>query len=290
MISTINNEYLEVRVKSIGAELTSIKTVKDDFEYLWQGDPAYWSGQAPVLFPVIGMLEDLKYTLGKDEYELESHGFARNSEFVLVENEPGKLVYQLEHSNETLKKYPFKFLLELTYILDNHVLITRYTVKNTGDQTMWYSIGAHPAFNCPLEPEKAMEDYVLEFEQCEQVQRRFLENGLLGNRKEVFLDDENTVKLSHRLFDQLAIVLKGIQSKHVTLKSEKAEKHVTVTLDGFPYLGIWSPVGEAPFVCIEPWFGVSSTKGSSLDIREKEGILSLEAGKTFECELKIIVA
>lgn len=289
MISTIRNQYLEVSVKSFGAEMSSIKSINDGFEYLWQGDARYWSGQSPVLFPIVGKIENGKYKYQGQEYELDTHGFAKSSEFKLVDEAPERLTYTLSSCEETLKHYPFNFDLIISYQLVKNAIRTEYKLNNTDSKTLWFSIGAHPAFNCPFNTDEQMEDYVLEFSQDENVNRILVEEGFLSGKEEVFLNGQKRVSLSHNLFDRLAIILRGLKSEYVTLKSQKNKRKVTVTLKGFPYFGIWSPIGDAPFICIEPCYGVTGTKGTCTDITMKEGIMSLEPGKQFICSFDIII-
>lgn len=290
MISTLKNEYLQIGVSSLGGELISLKAAEDSLEYLWQGNPQYWSKQSPILFPIVGRLENGSYHMDGQVFKMEeTHGFTKESEFQLVEKAADCLTYKLTDNTETLKKYPFKFELTACYKLEGNQLIIKNSVKNTDDKTIWFSIGAHPGFNCPLYESESMEDYYLEFEQDEFIHRLMLKDNLLNGEKELFLDHEKVVKLSHKLFEKKAIILKGLKSKSVTIKNTRNDKRITVSFDGFPYLGIWSAENDAPFVCIEPWYGITSSQNANVDFREKQGILSLECGKTFECEYSIVV-
>jgi galactose mutarotase-like enzyme len=162
-------------------------------------------------------------------------------------------------------------------------------VVNSGNDTLWFSIGDHPGFNCPLLAGETMEDYSLVFDQDECLERRLLENGLLTLKEEPFLVNEKTVRLSKDRFTRGAVILENFKSSSLSLVSQNHTRKVTVTLDGYPYLGIWSPAKGAPFVCIEPWHGIASPEDSDGDITRKPGILSLEAGKTFRCGYKIII-
>ncbi|TCL67380.1 galactose mutarotase-like enzyme [Hydrogenispora ethanolica] len=287
MQNTIQNQSLKITVKSMGAELSSLRTAADDFEYLWQPDPQYWSRQSPLLFPIVGRVEDDRYVLDGREYPLENHGFAKDSLFELIEERADRLVYQLRSDERTLEKYPYHFQLQVSYRLDGSELIIGYAVKNTDARTLWFSIGAHPAFRCPLGPEETMNDYRLEFAEPERVERHFLKNNLFTGATALCLDGEKTLPLSYELFQDGALVFKDLRSKRVTLRSDRNPRSISVAFEGFPFLGIWSPPG--PFVCIEPWYGVHGTKDAGLSFQEKEGIRSLAAGATFACEYRISV-
>jgi len=288
MISTIRNNILEIQVNDKGAELSSIKKVGDNCEYLWQGDPAFWARKAPVLFPIVGKLMNNKYAVGKKEYIMTQHGFARDMDFALVDQTADSLSYKLENSLELLKKYPFSFNLIITYRIKANELAMSYEVSNTDVTRMWFSIGMHPGFNCPLLAGEKMEDYFILFEKKETLNRTILENGLLTD-EEPFLDNQNTLPLSQKLFERDVLILKGLKSQYVVLKNNKNKKQVKVDLKGFPYLGIWSKPSGAPFVCIEPWFGIASSKTSKPALKDKEGIISFLPGDVFHCQVKIAI-
>jgi len=289
MISTIENNRLQVRVKTLGAELTSLETIDNGSEYLWQGDPRYWAGQAQVLFPIVGRVENGTCLIENEEYELGVHGFAKEREFRLVEQEPESLTYSLESDKDSLQNYPYRFALKVQYSLSGNALSVGYRVHNIDTRTLYFSTGAHPGFNCPWNEGTSMEDYSLVFEEPETAIRILHKEGLLNGGTELFLKGENRIKLSHELFGGGAIILKGLKSRNVTLKCSRSKRQVRVDFAGFPYLVIWSAKGNAPFVCIEPWYGVPSTRGKKRDLSKKEGIISLEAGRIFQCQYSIIV-
>ncbi|HCE44748.1 MAG TPA: aldose epimerase [Lentisphaeria bacterium] len=288
MISKIKNNILEIQVNDNGAELSSIKRVGDSCEYLWQADPAFWARKAPVLFPIVGKLLNNKYTVGKKEYIMTQHGFARDMDFKLVSQTPDSLSYELENSLDLLKKYPFSFKLIITYTIKGNELTMSYDVCNTDVARMWFSIGSHPGFNCPLLPGERMEDYSIVFEKKETLNRTILENGLLTS-EEPLLNNQNVLPLSQNLFERDVIILKGLKSQYVILKNSKNKKQVKIDFKGFPYLGIWSKPSGAPFVCIEPWFGIASSKTSKPALKDKEGIISFLPGDVFHCQVKITI-
>lgn len=282
----ISNEFLEVAISETGAELQSIKTVKDskNTEYLWQGDPAFWKRRAPILFPIVGCIKDGQYSYDGRAYPLPQHGFARDLEFSVLLEAGGakdKVTFRLKSDEKTRGIYPFDFALTVGYALTDGCLTATHKVENTGAKTMYFSIGEHPGFNLTLGGNDKISDYFLEFEQRETLSARYLINNYMDGVKPCF-ENENIFPLDENVFIDDAYAFEGLKSKFVTLKSRKHDKGVRVGFDGYPYLGIWAPVG-APFVCIEPWFGIASSATESGDITQKEGIIALAAGKTFEC-------
>ena len=289
MINSIKNDKLQISVASKGAELVSLKTVADDCEFLWQGDPAFWSGQAPILFPIIGGLVDDQYELDGRIYQMEHHGFARKSDFELSDKSESHLEYKMGFSEETLRHYPYQFEFAVSYRLEGNSLIHGFAVKNLDQREMLFSVGAHPGFNCPFNKGEAIEDYYLRFEKPERLQRRIKEAGLLSGEKIGFLDGAVEKTLGHDWFARGAVILDAVQSDWLEIRSVKNDRVIRITFAGFPYLGIWSAAPRAPFVCIEPWFGLDSSRGDAPDLRRKEGLQRLAPGSVFRSEYFIII-
>lgn len=289
MKATIRNDILEVSVKSLGAELASLKTVQDQTEFLWQGNPDYWQGQSPVLFPIIGGLPDGKYELYGQSYEMRSHGFARFSEFEVATEAESELVFRLTDSEETLRQYPFRFELLVGYRIYGNTLYHSFAVTNSDEKPMLFSVGAHPAINCPWAAGERMDDYRLVFEKPETLQKRLKVGVLLSGEKEEFMQTQCEKELAHSLFYDGAAILDGVASRWLEIRSRRNDRVVRFDFAGFPYLGIWSAKNDAPFVCIEPWYGVDSTLGDPYDLTRKEGLLTLEPGGSFRCEYAIAI-
>lgn len=281
MIHAIENEHLKLSVRSSGAEMISLRDKWNDLEYIWQGDPEHWARRAPVLFPIVGKLTDHKYVAEGKEYVLPQHGLARNLIFNLEEEKPLSLKWKLETAEETLKDYPYRFELLITYILQDRTVTTVYEVKNQDDKDIYFSIGAHPGFNIPVYDYESFEDYYIEFEKAETSKRHLLKDGLFTGETEDLLNNSKTLDLNYKLFEQDAIVLKDHKSRRLCLKSQKSGYRLDLVFDGFPYLGIWSPGDGAPFICLEPWHGIADTVDSSRDFTRKEGIIRLPKGETF---------
>ncbi|NQT57366.1 MAG: aldose 1-epimerase family protein [Bacteroidetes bacterium] len=292
MQTIISNNILQISVKHHGAELSSLIRKRDGAELLWQGDPEYWTGQSPVLFPIVGNVPEDIYSFSGNTYPLGRHGFARRSDFELEINSESQLRFVLRSNEKSKAVYPFDFALFETFTLKNNLLEVDFEVQNTGKEPLYFSIGAHPAFKCPMNPDGFMSDYHLEFERNENLNRRMQGDPLLTGEQVPFLRNSNVIPLSHELFYDNAVILQEVKSNWIDLIQDDGETSVPIIrlhAKGFPYLGIWAPVNDAPFVCIEPWYGVASTVGDSDDLPSKEGIMKLAPGAAFTCTYGIEV-
>jgi galactose mutarotase-like enzyme len=288
MKTTIRSSQLQVGVKHHGAELCSILDSRGT-EYLWQGDPDIWAGQAPILFPIVGKLKDNSYRYQGRVYSLQGHGFANKSDFKLVDQSADALCFQLAPSDTTRNMYPFEFVLNITYILSGTTLAVTYRVTNNGDDVMPFSIGAHPGFACSWGDNDRPEDYYLEFAEPETVQRHVLDkNHLLSDTTEPGLNNSNILRITKNIFNNDALIFLDLKSERVTLCSDKHSRQLTMEFPGFPHLGIWAKPA-APYVCIEPWYGHDDPAGADGNIMNKPGIIKLEAGDTFSCRHHITV-
>jgi galactose mutarotase-like enzyme len=278
----LNNEYLQIEVNSRGAELMGVIDKSDGHQYLWQGDPLYWKNRAPVLFPIIGNLTGGKYHFEGREYAMQRHGFASMMDFDLAKTGENAITFALSQDEFTLSQYPFEFRLSVTYILSERTLTTAFQVENTGTQMLWFSIGGHPGLNCGLNAE-GRKDCRLIFEKAEKVNRLVNELGYLTGREEPFLQDQRSVDIASLNFDgkTKVYVLKDLRSESLTLEDSGNGKSVRFGFAGFPYLGIWSPSNQAPFLCIEPWYGITGTAGVIDELNHKRGILKVKTGDFF---------
>lgn len=272
---TIENNFLKVSCKPHGAELTSIFSKQTQSEYLWQAGKE-WTKYAPVLFPIVGQLKDNTYFHKEKEYKLERHGFARNLKFACPASggEIGKLdgesiEFILRSNDDTLKVFPFEFVLKIIYKLSNDKLIVEYKVENTGNDKMYFSIGAHPAFKIPIPPapqkgvleKENYHDYFLEFSEKENAPRWLLQNGLIAEQ-ETFFSNQTILPLTKKLFYNDALVFKSLKSETISIKSKKSNTGLHFHCKGFPYFGIWA-AKDADFVCLEPWCGVADSINST---------------------------
>ncbi|MET4108723.1 aldose 1-epimerase family protein [Hymenobacter sp. UYP22] len=290
MLYTLENELCRVAVDTHGAELHSfVRKDLNNLEYIWPADAAYWNRHAPVLFPLVGRLPQDSYEHAGRTYTLGQHGFARDQEFQLLHQGPAELTFELRDTAESRQMYPFAFVLRISYRLAGPMLTIGWEVENPGTGELLFSIGAHPAFRCPLLPDESFEDYDFIFDHPVTLQRHLLDGGLLTGQTEPVLEQQATLPLSYALFAQDALVFKHFDFTHLTLRSRRSGRAVRVRFDGFPYLGLWTRGPGAPFVCIEPWQGIASSTTGSRALTNKEGILSLEPGQQFSTSHSITV-
>ncbi|HSI91131.1 MAG TPA: aldose 1-epimerase family protein [Adhaeribacter sp.] len=291
MIHTLRNSRFEVKVKAKGAEVCSFRNLEDGTEYIWQGSPKVWERHAPVLFPIVGRLPEHKYFLNGNSYHLPRHGFARDMIFEPVETNDDTLSMALKWSDISLTHYPFHFRLVVSYALDDNRLQVDYRVQNLDEKDMPFSIGAHPGFNVPLAEGNSFEDYYLEFDEPQTLERHMLHDGLLNGMCKTVVQNDTKLHLKRELFHKDAIVLKKNPLRKVRLRSDKDPHQVEIEFNNFPYLGIWTPdFPGADFVCIEPWYGITSQEGEATELSAKEGIMNLPAGQKFECSYSIVVS
>lgn len=279
MLFHLENDILKIAVDTHGAELSSIFNKKENKEMLWQGDPEYWGRRSPVLFPVVGKYKNGKTTYNGKEYSLGQHGFARDREFTLVEKTESKISFELLSNEETLKQYPFRFRLVCSFELQNDKIIIGWNVENTDDKKMYFSIGAHPAFYCEKgETVLAMNGENLKYNLINS-------DGLYTAPK---YDVENSFVLHDSVFDKDALIIENSDVNEISL-IDNDKKYLTVKFDA-PLFGIWSPTKKnAPFVCIEPWYGRCDAEDFNGDITEREWSNSLEIGEKWYKEYEIIV-
>ena len=280
MIYTLQNDILTVQVSDIGAEIHSVK--RDGCEYIWVGDPAFWSSHAPLLFPVCGRFFEAQYTAEGKTYEIPCHGFIRKAPLTLERVNGTSICFRVDATEETKKMYPFDFVLKIWHILEGDRVTTRFEIENMGDVILPATVGGHPGFNVPLDGEGAFEDYYLEFSKpCSPDQIGISPRGLFTGKKMAYgLQNGNVLPLSHKLFEIDGIFLSRMDST-VTLKSNKSERSVTLEYPDMPYLGVWhSAKSEAPFVCIEPWCGLPGYDGEMEDINTRHDMFHILPGKT----------
>jgi galactose mutarotase-like enzyme len=214
MAHQLENQTVLLKMKEHGAELTSIILKSDNTEYLWQGDPTFWGRQSPVLFPIVGRLVEDTYYVNSEEFHLTQHGFARDLPFTVSNKSDQHISFMLHSTEETLKKYPYPFKLTITYELNDRSILVRYAVQNTGNQKMYFSIGAHPAFNCPFNMGETFEDYYLEFGAQEQMEVFELEKGCRKHSKKTIATSSKTLLLTNELFKNDALIFDNLKANH----------------------------------------------------------------------------
>ena len=288
-IYTLQNQELTAQFASRGAELKSLKDNRTGQEYMWCGDAAYWGRTSPVLFPLVGACKNNEYTHQGKQYSMSQHGFARDMEFSLLTQTGDSLWFGLSETEETLAKYPFAVRLELGYRLEGRSLTVLWRVKNPGRETLYFSIGGHPAFNCPLKPGERQTDYSLLFDAKDKLVSRVLEPwGVTDERREFSLAD-GRLPITADLFDRDALIVEDHQAHRVSLVRPEGETYLTVEFEATLF-GIWSPKGkQAPFVCIEPWYGRADHMDFQGELCEREWGNRLEPEETFEAIYRIVV-
>lgn len=287
---SIENDFLKITVKETGAELCSILNKENNTEYIWQANPDIWGSHAPNLFPVIGMLKGGKYTFESEEYAIPKHGFIRHNKNIrLKERSEHQLIFELLYSEETLKMYPFKFDFRIAFTLNKKSLEVNHHIINLDQKPIFFSLGGHPAFNIQHFENEKIEDYSLEFDRKMDLDTYILNNdGLVSSKTESVLKNDHKIQLTEHIFENDALIFKDIKSKKVDLVSRNNGKILSVEYKDFKNLGIWAKPG-APFVCIEPWLGITDVEGTDQNLKNKEGIIKLDTKNKFNAEYTISI-
>jgi len=294
-IYLLKNDYLTIHMDELGAELTSILDNHTETEYLWNADPAYWKCHSPILFPFVGKLKNKTYEYQGQVYSMSPHGFARDMNFTLLSQTENEIWFSLEATDETKQVYPFHFQLEVGYRLQGRTITVLWKVINKDQSTMYFSIGAHPAFYCPLDPTAEQEDYYISFHTNNPIHYLHIdENGLVKNKpkkqQNVLTTDQGIIPVDPHMFDYDALIIEENQCHQVSLLDPYKHPYLTVKFDA-PLFGIWSPARKnAPFLCIEPWYGRCDANDFEGTLEERKWGNSLEAGKTFEASYTIEIA
>ena len=276
---TLHNQFVSASINPYGAELKSLINKENNTEYIWQADPTYWNRSAPVLFPIVGEVKNNTIIVGGEQYALNRHGFARDSMFTVAKQTEDSVTFTLESTAETKKIFPFEFRFSVQYTLEGKKIHVYFITENIGADTMFFSVGAHPAFNLPT---SNITDYYIEFEKPETLSRYLLADNLFSGETEVVLKNSNRMELQTLLFDKDAIVFKNMQSGWMALKSKSGDYSVKMDLEGFPYFGIWTKPNCEQFICLEPWCGLADSSNFNGEFKDKEGVISLASGEVFE--------
>jgi galactose mutarotase-like enzyme len=275
-IAEISSSVLTARVSSHGAELQSLSDAEGR-DLLWDGNPAFWQGRAPILFPIVGMLEGGHYRLDGVNYEMPKHGFARHSRFALLDHAADMVTYRLSASDQTRAIYPFEFQLDIRFVLSGAALSMEATIANLGDVAMPASFGFHPAFRWPLPYGQPRGDHRIEFERSEPAAiRRINADGLLLPEGEPTPVQGNTLSLRDDLFVGDAIIFDNLHSRKLSYGAPQGPQ-LEIEFGDFPLLGVWTKPG-ADFICIEPWQGVADPAGYQGDFGDKPGVIVVPAG------------
>ena len=291
MAVKLENEFLCVEIAEMGAEVTRIYDKTEDNEILWEGNPVYWKRHSPVLFPNVGKTYKNRVLINGTQYPTSQHGFARDNVFTCIEAANEKAFFMFRSSEETKEVYPFDFELHINYKLNKKELTVEWQVKNCGDETMYFTIGGHPAIRF-AKPEETKADYVLKIPGKEKLEYVLIDIscGCANVDKVHTLQlSEETYPLSDEMFANDALVVDNGQIEEAWLCHKDGTPYVGVRSAGFPNYGIWSVEG-APFVCLEPWMGRCDNVGFNAELSEKPNVNKVEAGEKFIKDYTIVVA
>lgn len=287
----LENERLCVEIAELGAEALRIYDKKNGREVLWEADPAYWKRHSPVLFPNVGKTYKNTVLINGTQYPTSQHGFARDSMFKCTNSTKNSASFLLVSGDETKEVYPFDFELIITYILEENKLHVKWEVRNPADETMYFTIGGHPAFRF-AEKGEVKADYLLKFPGKRELKYILVDPAEAAADPEHVFNlplEEECCPVTEKLFENDALIFDGSQIEEVWLCRKDGAPYVGMECAGFPNFGIWS-VKDAPFVCLEPWMGRCDDVGFDKEISEKPGINRLEGGESFEKSYTIIVA
>ncbi|MDE5589240.1 MAG: aldose 1-epimerase family protein [Acetatifactor sp.] len=300
----LENELIKAEIESFGGELKSLVCKATGQEYMWEADPAFWGKTSPVLFPFIGKLEDASYEYENKRYEIEKHGFARDMEFDVAEREEDIITFFIESNENTLKKFPFSFRLEILYELEDSGITEKWRVINKGSVTMYFSMGGHPAFACP--PKNGKKDAGLRRTDCflklyeENLQpytgnevrsaEIMVPEGLLTGASFPVEVEESLIPVKEHIFDKDALCLEKQGVKALGICDAAGREYVRLEAD-CPVWGIWSvPDSNAAYICLEPWWGICDSRGYGGTLQERPYTNSAEAGEVWEQSFKITVS
>ena len=287
-VYTLENEQIKIAIESFGAELKSLQDVATGTEYMWNADPAYWKRTSPVLFPLVGSLKNKKYIYQDKEYPMSQHGFARDREFILADQKENEIWFELREDEQSLEVYPFAFLLRIGYVIKERKVEIHWQVENTNQSRMYFSIGGHPAFMCPLVDGTKQTDYAIAFDVQEQVTSSMIgHDGLLSDKKQIYTLNQGVLPITEHLFDDDALIIEHDQAHEVSLLTGEGKPYLTVRFDA-PLFGIWSPPGKnAPFICIEPWYGRCDSENFDGTLEQRAWGNQLAAGEMFKCQYEV---
>lgn len=308
----IENEKIKAEIDSFGAELKSVKSKIDDREYMWNADKKYWARTSPVLFPFVGGLKNKEFIVDGKHYPMGQHGFARDTEFELLSQDDKAIFFVLKSNESTLDKYPFDFILKIGYELIGNAVKVIWEVENPADSVLPFSIGAHPAFFCPVDGDNDKTGYKLSFgrfkedlgntllntvidvdAECEPVTEihhhgNSSETGLALTEDIVLPTIDGRVEITDGFFDRCTYMIEGNQANSVGIVDKNGKEYVTMIFDT-PLFAIWSPEGKnAPFVCIEPWYGRCDHEDFEGELDKREYTNFVKSGECFHAEYVMV--
>lgn len=296
----IENEQLKAEIESFGAELKSVIRKSDNQEYMWEADPTYWGKTAPVLFPFIGKLENCTFSHNGKTYTADKHGFARETEFKVTEQEVDRVVFTIESNEKTLERYPFEFVLELEYRLNRNTVSQKWRLYNKGNEALYCSMGGHPGFACPLIQDggrsgKRTDCFIKLYGVDGKTSMNSLEVNLSTGQLsgEVFTVDikDGVFPITEHIFDKDALLFADQGVTAVSLLDTEGKEYVRTEAPSCPVWGIWSmPTSDAPYVCIEPWWGCCDKDGYQGELKDRPYTNRVKPGEVWTDGLRIVIA
>ena len=285
----LKNDTLEVTLSNKGAEIIKIVGKQDNINYMWKRDSSLWANSAPILFPIVGAVNNNEYLIDEEVYSLTQHGFARHVEFDVEEIDHQNVVFTLTSNDSIIKQYPYLFELKVFYSLNKNKLSCHCQVKNIDSKVIYFQIGGHPAFACPFIETESSNDYYIEFEKNESLKSKLIdvEANAMTNQTRLLFDNEKRFFIRQELFNQDAIVVKDFKSNFVSLKSLNHNKSIVFHVENYDHLGFWASKHVGGLLAIEPWVGHNDYVGFKGDFKEKESMIALDENKIFTCQFDI---
>lgn len=280
----IKNDILKIAIESKGAQLISVK--REGREYLWCGDSEYWHWHSPLLFPFIGRLKHMKYTFEGKDYPVIQHGFARDLEFKLEKHNDIEIWFSLTWNKETYLNYPFKFKLSVGHRIMGNEVIVLWKVENQDTKEIFFSIGGHPGFCCPILDGTEQNEYTIHFHTDRITYKQLDEHGLLINLEKELPLQKGRFYIKEDSFLNDAYIIEPYQTRKVSLCLPSGDPYVTVEFEA-PSVGIYSPEKKSPFVCIEPWYGRCDSQEFEGTIADRAFIQKVKKAESYLTSYKM---
>lgn len=284
----LENQRYCITFTDKGGEIEGFTDKDSGIQYMWQGDPTFWSGKNPTLFPLVGNTYSGNYDINGKTYAMKNHGLIRYATLKQKEENQTSLTMEYDSDGQTLAQYPFPFHYEITYKLQDNKLTITYHITNTGNEEMPFTFGLHPGFRCPLCEGETFEDYTMTFSNEEHMQQMVFD---VKKETPYELQDVcvSTLPCNYDMIEKYAtIIYKNAKSAYVTLEG-KQHHGVRISIAGYPYFAIWTAKKDAPFICLEPWYGHADFSDVKEDFYHREGTMILSPNKTFTTSYTIEV-
>ncbi len=286
----LENDILQVEIDSFGAELKSVRSKETNEEFMWQADAKYWGRTSPILFPFVGGLKDKQFKYDGNVYTMGQHGFARDMEHTLISKNDSEIWFELRSDADTLEKFPMNFKLNIGYQLKENQVKVLWKVENPDEKILHFSIGAHPAFNCPLYGETSKKGYSLWFQDADEIHHygNPTKSGLVVEEDILMELNDHKADITDDFFDRCTYMIEGGQTHAVGIQDPNGRQYITVEFE-MPIFAIWSPEKKnAPFICIEPWWGRCDREDFDGTLEEREYGNKLKKGEVFTTEYTMI--